>query len=210
MWHITMFLQPGSLCCRLLDHLGHIPRWGPPKNLNRRALLPQTRDAPPASKERTEIYMGLFMMGNFPSNRALTFENDPYPNTEVGGGLGGGLKVGVYPAFTNRIIGVEAELAGFNATVDAPQTTSGGITRRADFRLNVFNAMANLMVRYPGNVLQPYVGVGAGLSGGFARSLNIHNSSIGNHQRECGRRSVCLSIDRRGARQCQRSVLPLQ
>jgi opacity protein-like surface antigen len=132
-----------------------------------------------ASHERTEIYMGLFMMGNFPGTRALKFENDPYPNTEVGGGLGGGLKVGMYPALTNRIIGVEAELTGFNAKVDAPQTMSGGVSRRADFRLNVFNAMANLMVRYPGDVVQPYGGIGVGLSGGFARGLNVQNSSMG-------------------------------
>jgi len=135
--------------------------------------------ASPSAKNRTEIYMGLLMMGNFPSNRALKFENDPYPNTEVGGGLGGGLKVGAYPAFTNGIVGIEGELAGFNANVEAPQTTSGGVTRSADFRLNVFNAMVNLMVRYPGDVVQPYAGIGAGLSGGFARGLNVQNSSMG-------------------------------
>lgn len=178
MWHFGRFSRIAASVAGLLI-ISAYPAMGAAAKSEPARPVAANSSASPASKERTEIYMGVFMMGNFPSNRALKFENDPYPNTEVGGGLGGGIKVGVYPAFTNRIIGVEAELAGFNARVDAPQTTTGGVTRRADFRLNVFNAMANLMVRYPGDVVQPYVGVGAGLSGGFARSLNVQNSSMG-------------------------------
>lgn len=176
MWQIERVLSL-AFAAWVMIGLGSSAMGATEKSEPVRAIAPSTQAQ--ASKERSEVYMGLFMMGNFPSNRALKFENDPYPNTDVGGGLGGGLKVGVYPTLTNRIIGVEAELSGFNAKVDAPQTISGGVTRRADFRLNVFNAMANLMLRYPGNVLQPYLGVGAGISGGFARNLNVHNSTMG-------------------------------
>ena len=186
MWNFRCFSRMAAYAAGFLIISAYPAMGATEKSEPARPAAARSTNGAPASKERNEIYMGLYMMGNFPSNRALTFENDPYPNTEVGGGLGGGLKVGVYPAFTNRIIGFEAELAGFNAKVDAPQTTSGGITRRADLRLNVFNAMANLMVRYPGNLLQPYVGVGAGISGGFARSLNIQNSAIGNINENAG------------------------
>ena len=130
-------------------------------------------------KEKREIYLSVFMLGNIPSNRALKFETDPYPNTNVEGGLGGGIKVGYYPAFTGRIVGIEGEFSGFNAKVDAPQSTSGGVTRSGQFRLNVFNAMANLLFRYPGKTVQPYVGAGVGLSGAFARDINLQHGAVG-------------------------------
>jgi opacity protein-like surface antigen len=132
-----------------------------------------------AAEEKNELYLSLFMLGNSPSTRALKFETDPYPNTNVDGGLGGGIKVGLYPAFTRRIVGIEGEFSGFNARVDAPQSTSGGVTRSAQFRLNVFNAMANLMFRYPGTIVQPYVGAGIGLSGSFARNINLQHGAFG-------------------------------
>src|SRR5687767_683554 len=107
MWHIKRFSSLAAYAAWLLM-ISANPAMGANVKSEPTRPVAANSSAPPASKERTEIYMGLFMMGNFPGNRALQFENDPYPNTEVGGGLGGGLKVGVYPAFTNRIIGVEA------------------------------------------------------------------------------------------------------
>lgn len=132
-----------------------------------------------ADNEKSELYLSVFMLGNIPGNRALKFETDPYPNTDVDGGLGGGIKVGYYPAFTGRIIGIEGEFSGFNANVDAPQSTSGGVTRSGQFRLNIFNAMANLLFRYPGKTVQPYVGAGVGLSGAFARNINLQHGAVG-------------------------------
>lgn len=156
---------------------GHLRRWE----------LPRTRQAQrPLSPAMNELYISLFMLGSNPSNRPLNFETDPYSNTNVEGGLGGGIKVGVYPAFAGRIVGIEGEFSGFNGKVDAPQTTSGGVTRSGRFRLNVFNAMANLLFRYPGDTIQPYVGAGIGLSGGFARSINIQNSSAGTINENAG------------------------
>jgi opacity protein-like surface antigen len=143
----------------------------------------QTTTAPTAqtatSEQKTEFYVGLFMQGSMPNDRPLKLADDPYTNTSVQGGLGGGLKFGLFPTFTAKAVGLELELSGLTGKVEAPTQTSGGITRSASARLNQINAMGNLLFRYPGEILQPYVGVGAGLSGGFARSLNLQNSSIG-------------------------------
>ncbi len=78
-----------------------------------------------------------------------------------------------------RSPGVEGELSGLTGKVNAPTATTGGVTRSANFRLQSINAMANLLLRYPGEIIQPYIGVGAGLSGGFARDLNLQHSTIG-------------------------------
>ncbi len=128
---------------------------------------------------KTEIYVSLYMQGSRPLNRPARLQEDPFTNTDVQGGLGGGLKVGFFPAFAGRYVGLEAELSGLDGKANAPAATTGGVTRSASFRLQSINAMANLLLRYPGDVMQPYIGIGAGLSGGFARDLNLQHSTIG-------------------------------
>jgi opacity protein-like surface antigen len=167
--------------------IGSLPAIGAPAEETVPPPAVPSDDAPTAKEQKKdELYIGLFMLGTIPSNRPLTVESDTYSNTNVEGGLGGGIKVGLYPAFARRIVGIEGELSGFNGNVDAPQTTSGGVTRSANFRLNVFNAMANLLFRYPGDIIQPYVGAGIGLSGGFARDINIQNSAVGTINENAG------------------------
>ncbi|MBX3345563.1 MAG: outer membrane beta-barrel protein [Nitrospira sp.] len=129
--------------------------------------------------EKTEWYVSIYLQGSRPLNRPVRLQEDPFANTDVQGGLGGGLKVGFFPAFTGRFVGLEAELSGLDGKVNAPTATTGGVTRSANFRLQSINAMANVLLRYPGEVIQPYIGVGAGLSGGFARDLNLQHTSIG-------------------------------
>lgn len=130
-------------------------------------------------EEKTEVYVSVFVQGSHPLNRPVRLQEDPFSNTDVQGGLGGGLKVGIFPAFAGRIVGLEAELSGLDGKVNAPTATTGGVTRSANFRLQSINAMANLLLRYPGDTIQPYVGIGAGLSGGFARDLNLQHSTLG-------------------------------
>jgi opacity protein-like surface antigen len=147
--------------------------------------VPKANQAPAVAakaeqaEEQGERYVSLFVQGSHPLNRPIRLQDDPFTNTDVQGGLGGGLKVGIFPAFAGRVLGLEAELSGLNGKVDAPTGTTGGVTKSANFRLNSFNAMANLLLRYPGEVIQPYIGAGAGVSGGFARNLNIRQSTIG-------------------------------
>ena len=130
-------------------------------------------------EEKSEWYVSVYLQGSRPLNRPVRLQEDPFANTDVQGGLGGGLKVGFFPAFTGRLVGLEAELSGLDGKVNAPTATTGGVTRSASFRLQSINALANVLLRYPGEVIQPYIGVGAGLSGGFARDLNVQQSSIG-------------------------------
>ncbi|MBA3753293.1 MAG: outer membrane beta-barrel protein [Nitrospira sp.] len=95
------------------------------------------------------------------------------------GRIGRGIKSRCLSGVRRGIAGVEGELSGLTGKVDAPTATTGGVTRSANFRLQSINAMANLLLRYPGEIIQPYIGVGAGLSGGFARDLNLQHSTIG-------------------------------
>ena len=143
-----------------------------------RSVAPQTAaDGTPT--EKSEAYISVNILGSLPANRSLKLNGDDFPGTTIGGGLGGGIKAGVYPAFLSGVVGIEGEIFGHNGDIVAPQTTVGGVTRSANATLNVVNAMANLLLRYPHEIIQPYVGVGVGVSGGFLRGANLQNSQQG-------------------------------
>lgn len=135
-------------------------------------------DATPQDAKH-EFYVSVYVQGSRPLNRPVRLQEDPFTNTDVQGGLGGGLKVGFFPAFAGRFVGLEADLSGLDGKVNAPVATTGGVTRSANFRLQSVNVMANVLLRYPGETIQPYIGIGAGLSGGFARDLNLQHSTFG-------------------------------
>ena len=149
------------------------------------ASAPEPAETPSTSPEATsqeakhEFYVSVYVQGSRPLNRPVRLQEDPFTNTDVQGGLGGGLKVGFFPAFAGRFVGLEADLSGLDGKVNAPVATTGGVTRSANFRLQSVNVMANVLLRYPGETIQPYIGIGAGLSGGFARDLNLQHSTFG-------------------------------
>lgn len=143
------------------------------------AKAPSTSPEAKQEGEKTEFYVGVYLQGSRPLNRPVRLQEDPFTNTDVQGGLGGGLKVGIFPAFAGRFVGLEADLSGLDGKVNAPSATTGGVTRSANFRLQSINVMANVLLRYPGETIQPYIGIGAGVSGGFARDLNLQHSTIG-------------------------------
>ncbi len=143
------------------------------------AQTPSTSPEVKQEGESTEFYVSIYMQGSRPLNRPVRLQEDPFANTDVQGGLGGGLKVGIFPAFAGRFVGFEADLSGLDGKVHAPSATTGSVTRSANFRLQSINVMANVLLRYPGETIQPYIGIGAGLSGGFARDLNLQHSTIG-------------------------------
>ena len=62
------------------------------------------------------------------------------------------------------MFGGEIELSGHGGTITAPHTRFGNTVRSAQLDLTVFNFMVNALARYPGDFLQPYVGVGLGFS----------------------------------------------
>ncbi len=118
-------------------------------------------------------YLSFYLLGSVPKNKNLVLEGIEVPQTTVGGGIGGGFKAGLYPAFTGRIVGLEGETFAHGSTVKAPLTTIGGVTRFADADVVIVSTMVNLLVRYPGAVLQPYGGLGGGMSSGYLFNADL-------------------------------------
>ena len=110
-----------------------------------------------------EWYVSGFLMRSYPIGSTLKFDGDKVPDTSFDSATGGGLKIGVFPSYKS-VFGAEFEAFGHGGSITAPHTVVGNTTRSAQIDTSVFNFMANALARYPGDYIQPYTGVGLGLS----------------------------------------------
>ena len=138
--------------------------WGP-------AHAQETNDpstSPPENKaeKKVDLLLSGHLIGLFPQDKDLSAGGNRIPNTNVRGTLGAGIKFDIYPWFTNKVLGGEIETFGFGGSVRASKTTSGIGTSQAQGSLVAISTMYNLMLRYPGVTIQPYVGIGAGSNRG--------------------------------------------
>jgi opacity protein-like surface antigen len=128
---------------------------------------------------KTEIYISPYVLGTIPVDQNLSeggngFPDQTYRGTNIKSSIGGGIKAGAYPGFAGGMLGLEGEVFGHGGKLKTPD----GAFPSADGRLTVLNAMLNVLVRYPGDILQPYVGAGVGISYARLSDLNLR-SSIG-------------------------------
>jgi opacity protein-like surface antigen len=103
-------------------------------------------------------YVSLYGFGTKPRDTTISGPGANLPASFRNQGtwdFGVGVKVGYFPAFTGRVLGIEGELAVDDLSVEIKP----GLFRR-DF--TVLNPMVNLVARFPGSLFQPYVGIGAG------------------------------------------------
>jgi opacity protein-like surface antigen len=110
-----------------------------------------------------ELYVSGFLMRSYPIGGTLKFDGDKIPDARFDGATGGGLKIGVFPSFKS-VFGTEIEVSGHGGSLTAPQTRLGNTVRSAQLDVTAFNFMVNTLARYPGDLIQPYAGVGLGFS----------------------------------------------
>jgi opacity protein-like surface antigen len=126
-----------------------------------------------ASHEGPEIYGALFLFGSLAQNRNLNVGGEQLPSTTVKNGVGGGFKAGVFPAFTGYVVGIQAESFAMGQEITAPTSIGTSGTQSARGTLLAWTTMVSLVVRYPGERVQPYIGVGAGWSSSFLVDTEI-------------------------------------
>jgi opacity protein-like surface antigen len=124
---------------------------------------------PVSENRKTEFYGALSILGTIPKDENLNVGGTTIPNTHVNGSAGAGVKAGIFPKFAEGIFGVEGEVFGHGGKLNAPGQAQGDLT--------VVNFMVNVLARYPGEIFQPYVGTGVGLSAGQLRDANIQTGS---------------------------------
>ena len=135
--------------------------------------------APPPSERKIDLLLSGHVLGMFPRDKDLSVGGNRIPNTDVRGAIGAGIKFDIYPWFTKNIVGAEIEAFGLGGSVRAPRTTSGTGTTQAQGSLIAITTMYNLMLRYPGETIQPYIGAGVGSSTGILYNANIQSGNVG-------------------------------
>jgi opacity protein-like surface antigen len=135
--------------------------------------------APLPSEKKIDLLLSGHVLGMFPRDEDLSVSGNRIFNTDVRGTIGAGIKFDIYPWFTKKIVGAEIEAFGLGGSVRAPRTTSGTGTTQAQGSLIAITTMYNLMLRYPGETIQPYIGAGVGSSTGILYNANIQSGNVG-------------------------------
>jgi len=125
-----------------------------------------------------EIYGALFLFGSLAQNRNLNVGGEELPSTTVKNGVGGGYKAGVFPSFTGYVIGIQGESFGLGQEITAPTSVGSSGTQSGRGTLLAWTTMVSIVVRYPGERFQPYMGVGAGWSSSFLVDTQITKGGI--------------------------------
>jgi opacity protein-like surface antigen len=120
-----------------------------------------------ASPRGPEIYGAIYLLGSLAKNRNLNVGGEELPSTTVKNGAGGGFKAGVFPAFTAYVVGIQAETFGVGHEVTAPASIGGSGIQSGHGTLFAWTTMVSLLVQYPGTMIKPYLGIGAGWSSSF-------------------------------------------
>jgi opacity protein-like surface antigen len=131
-----------------------------------------------ASSPRPEIYGAIYFLGSLAINRNLNIGGEELPETTVRNGAGGGFKAGVLPSFTGHVVGIQAESFGLVHEVTAPTSAGSSGVQSGRGTLLTWTTMVSLLVQYPGTILKPYVGVGAGWSSSYVVDSQFSKGAV--------------------------------
>ena len=140
---------------------------------------PSTSAPQKKAEKKVDLLLSGHVLGVFPLDKDLSVGGNRILNTDVRGTVGAGIKFDIYPWFTKKIVGAEIEAFGLGGSVRAPRTSSGSGTTQAQGSLIAISTMYNLMLRYPGETIQPYIGAGVGSSTGILYNANIQSGNVG-------------------------------
>ncbi|MCS6290203.1 MAG: outer membrane beta-barrel protein [Nitrospira sp.] len=124
------------------------------------------------SAEFGEIDLGGYVLGSWPRDQSLFNQGATVP-ASIQHGFGAGLKIGLFPHATRRMLGIEIDSYGHGGALSFPNTANGRNNGTGRSSLLVLNTMVNLVLRYPGEVVTPYIGIGGGWSHGMLLNPNI-------------------------------------
>ncbi|MCE3223404.1 MAG: exported protein of unknown function [Nitrospira sp.] len=119
-----------------------------------------------------DIDLAVYALGSWPRDQHM-YNQGSTVQASIRQGAGAGLKVGLFPHFTRRIVGIELDSFGHDGGLSFAGGASGPNNGAGRSDLFILNTMFNLVLRYPGEMFMPYVGIGAGWSHGTLLNPNI-------------------------------------
>jgi opacity protein-like surface antigen len=129
-----------------------------------------------SAAEFGDIELSAYALGSWPRDQEI-FNQGTTVNASIQHGFGAGLKVGLFPAALNRMVGLEIDSNGHGGALSFPNLANGQNRGTGRSDLLVINTMFNLVLRYPGETVRPYVGIGVGWSHGTLLNPNIAGRS---------------------------------
>ena len=119
-----------------------------------------------------DVELSVYALGSSPRNLNMFNQETTVP-ASFEEGFGAGLKAGLFPAALHRMVGLELDSNLHGAAMAFPNIAKGqhNATGRSD--LLIMNTTFNLILRYPGDRIRPYIGAGIGWSHGTLLNPNI-------------------------------------
>lgn len=124
------------------------------------------------SAEFGDVELSAYALGAWPHDMDVFNQGTTVPAL-VQDGFGAGFKVGLFPAALKRMVGLEMDSNLHGTALSFPNNAHGlrNETGRSD--LLIINTTFNLILRYPGERIRPYIGAGIGWSHGTLLNPNI-------------------------------------
>lgn len=119
-----------------------------------------------------DIEVSGYALGSWPRDQDIYNQGTVVP-ASIQPGFGVGLKVGIFPAALHRIVGLEMDSNIHGTDLTFPNIANGRNHETGRSDLLVINTTFNLILRYPGERIRPYIGGGIGWSHGTLLNPNI-------------------------------------
>lgn len=119
-----------------------------------------------------DVEVSVYALGAWPRDVDI-FNQETIVPASIQDGFGAGLKVGLFPAALKRMVGLEIDSNMNGSAVSFPNIADGQHNETGHSDLLIINTTFNLVLRYPGERVRPYVGIGGGWSHGTLLNPNI-------------------------------------
>lgn len=119
-----------------------------------------------------DVEISISALGSWPRDQDM-FNQGTTVDASIQQGFGAGLKVGLFPAALKRIAGLEMDSNMHGAALAFPNIANGRNNETSRSDLLIINTTFNLILRYPGERIRPYLGAGIGWSHGTLLNPNI-------------------------------------
>ncbi len=119
-----------------------------------------------------DVEVSAYALGAWPSDESI-FSQETTVHGSIQEGFGAGLKAGLFPAALHRVVGLEIDSNVHSGSFSFPNLLSGQNSGIGHSDLLIINTTFNMVLRYPGEKVRPYIGVGLGWSHGTLLNPNI-------------------------------------
>jgi len=119
-----------------------------------------------------DVELSAYALGSWPRDQDI-FNQGTTVAASIQEGFGAGFKVGLFPSALRRMVGLEMDSNMHGAALSFPNIANGRNNETGRSDLLIINTTFNLILRYPGERIRPYIGAGIGWSHGTLLNPNI-------------------------------------